>query len=255
MTPVECFNRWAGDHEWSDWAKPTLFAQGAMRNIVGTAHATDLLNAGGRIVDDHARTISAGTGERRACIVLDYPGDLAVAAGAALSRRGFAPVPLFNGVHSVQSPVIDNTSLIHALIALADHVTPGADPAPVFLLDSRRLEGSPSPGRYDNRWVVFPQDFPSGGRLIASGIRECHIITAANRIQDDLAHVLKRWQEAGIEMFDGVPGSRRPVIVAPPPWYRSVFYRMAAVTGLRPNAYGAFGALIPIAAATGYSYG
>ena len=88
MTPVECFNKWAGDHEWSDWAKPTLFAQGGMRNMLAPTDATALLAAGGKIVDDHARTISAGSGERRACIVVDYPGDLAVPPGR--SSRGAA---------------------------------------------------------------------------------------------------------------------------------------------------------------------
>ena len=28
-----------------------------------------------------------------------------------------------------------------------------------------------------------------------------------------------------------------------PPWYRQVFYRMVALSGLKPNSYGGFGAL------------
>ena len=26
MNGRECFEAWAGNHEWSDWTKPTLFA-------------------------------------------------------------------------------------------------------------------------------------------------------------------------------------------------------------------------------------
>ena len=37
---------------------------------------------------------------------------------------------------------------------------------PAFLLDSDRMKApAPDPGRFDNRWLVFPQDFPSAAFL------------------------------------------------------------------------------------------
>lgn len=256
MSSVALFNKWAGEHEWSDWAKPTLFAQ-AGKPLLGIHEpAQTLFDRAVKFIDESAaRSASPGTPSRRVALVVDIPGDLSVAVGAVLSRRGFAPVPLFNGVHSDQSPLVDNASVLNALTVMADRLVPGgSDPAPAFLLDSQRLVGAPAPGRYDNRWIVFPQDLPSGGRLMASGIRECSIIAANGTVQDDLCHVLKRWQDAGIDMFMVREDRREATTIATPPWYKHLFYRVAALTGMRPNSYGAFGALIPIVtASSGYS--
>ena len=249
MEPVELFNKWAGDHEWSDWAKPTLFAQ--VKSAFGDrsfAGVQELMADAVKLIDASAlRSVSPGSGESRTAIVVDGPGEIAVAIGAVMAQRGFVPVPLFNGVWSKDSPLVDNAAIFKALELMADRVRPAEGPqSPVFLLDSRRLEGAPAPGRYDNRWIVFPQDFPSGGRLLAGGIRECLILASPQRVQDDLSHVLKRWQDAGITMYEAWAERRQAVTIATPPWYRHVFYRVAALSGLRPNSYGAFGALIPV---------
>lgn len=255
MTPVELFNKWSGDHPWSDWAKPTLFAQAGTMSVGRSfAGKEELVQRAGQFLDaSAARTLSPSSGTRQAAVVVDCPGDMAVAIGALLSQRGFVPVPLFNGVMSSQSPLVDNAAIVSALDLLSDRIRPaGSLQSPAFLLDSQRLDGVPTPGRYDNRWIVFPQDFPSGGRLIAEGIRDCFIIAQPQRVQDDLSHVLKRWQDAGIDMYEVWGDRRTPVTIATPPWYRNVFYRVAALTGMRPNSYGAFGALIPIATAGSY---
>jgi len=39
--------------------------------------------------------------------------------------------------------------------------------------------------------------------------------------------------------------------VKSPLWFKQVFYRSLALMGLRPNAFGGFGALIPVASAGG----
>jgi hypothetical protein len=247
MDAIACFNKWAGEHEWSDWAKPTLFAQQGMASLIADpAHGEALLAKADAIIQaGGARTLSAGAGEARTCLVIDHPGEISVALGVALSRRGFAPVPLFNGVYGINAPLVSNQAILQALVDLADRIQPGADPAPAFLLDSGRLAGQPAPKRYDNRWVVFPQDFPSGGRLLASGIRECAILADPPMVRDDLCHVLRRWQDAGMTMIEAWGETKRETSIPIPPWYRQVFYRMVALAGLRPNAYGGFGALIP----------
>lgn len=258
MDPVALFNKWAGDHEWSDWAKPTLFAQ--VRDVTPRTtfpSAADLIARAEAFLDSTAaRTLSPGMPSRGAAVIVDCPGEMAVAVGAVLSQRGFCPVPLFNGVFAKDNPLSDNAGILNALSVLADRLRPaGTIQSPAFLLDSQRLDGVPAPGRYDNRWIVFPQDFPSGGRLLASGVRDCFILAApVQRVADDLSHVLKRWQDAGIEMFE-VWGDRKvPAKIQTPPWYRHVFYRVAALSGLKPNSWGAFGALIPIAtASSGFS--
>jgi hypothetical protein len=110
----------------------------------------------------------------------------------------------------------------------------------------------PAPKRYDNRWIVFPQDFPSGGRLVASGIRECGLLTDPARLHDDLCHVLRRWQDAGVGMFELSGEQKRETSIPIPPWYRQVFSRMVALSGLKPNSYGGFGALIPEPSQSGF---
>ncbi len=254
MDPVKLFNSWAGDHEWSDWAKPTLFAQAATPLTRTFDAPDDILAKAVKLIDESAaRSAMPGSGTRRAVMIVDCPGEVAVAAGAALSQRGFAPVPLFNGVYARDSPLIDNAPILNALDVFAGRVRPAPTTvSPAFLLDSQRLDGSPAPGRYDNRWIVFPQDFPSGGRLLASGIRDCFILAAPQRVQDDLSHVLKRWQDAGIEMHEVWGQRRQAITIATPPWYRNVFYRVAALSGLRPTSHGAFGAIIPLPGSGGY---
>jgi hypothetical protein len=254
MDAIECFSKWAGAHEWSDWAKPTLFAQQGLGGMTpDAAHGEALLAKAEDVLQSGAcRALSAGAGESRACVVIDHPGEMAVALGVALSLRGFAPVPLFNGVYGINSPLVSNQATIQALVDLVDHIRPNSDPAPAFLLDSGRLAGQPAPNRYDNRWVIFPQDLPSGGRLLASGIRDCAILADPPVLRDDLCHVLRRWQDAGMTMYEAWGESRRETSVPIPPWYRQVFYRMVALAGLRPNAYGGFGALIPEPGQGGY---
>ena len=250
-TGRECFEAWAGDHEWSDWTKPTLFASElfaayanvGQQSIPDTEHgALEMaLRNNIRHRDD------AGN---RACLVVDMPDARAIRFGAALSQHGFAPLMLFNGVASARNPIIPYHDVVAALIRYAGGLRVAADPSPAFLLDSRRLDGSPMPGRYDNRWITFPQDFPSGGRLRSSGITRCYLVLEPQRIADDLAHVLKRWQDAGIEICDATNG--QPLNVTTPPLYKTLYYRWLALVKLRPNSFGGFGAVIPLPGGVGY---
>ena len=86
---------------------------------------------------------------------------------------------------------------------------------PAFLLDSRRFPRgkAASPGQFDNRWMVFPQDFPSGKLLLSRGLRRA-VVVREGPLMDDLAHVLRRWQEAGVRIEEKVatePGGARTV--------------------------------------------
>ena len=76
-----------------------------------------------------------------------------------------------------------------------------------FLLDADRMQPAvpPSPGKFDNRWVVFPQDFPSATRLRARGVSDVLVIHAGKSVQEDLAHVLLRWQQGGLRLLQASP--------------------------------------------------
>ena len=253
MTKEEVFNAWAPEGvEWSAWAKPVLFAQ--WPDTV-TPSSTTVASEG----HDYLWLPSASS---RTAVVIDLPAVESVRAGIALARRGYRPVPLFNTSYG-PSPVIEIAPLILELargaIELQTRLLP-ADAPPAFLIDSNRMRPAapPSPGKFDNRWVVFPQDFPSGTWLRARAVAEVLLIHPGGRVQEDLAHVLRRWQDAGLRITAAAPSDSAPraIEVAPPSWFRRAWYRMITIAALRRNNAGGFGAVIPVRSSGGhYGYG
>ena len=151
--------------------------------------------------------------------------------------------------------VLPDVSILVRMLCtpLADHVrnTIVGDNPPAFLLDSRRLQGvnKPAPGMYDNRWVVFPQDFPSARFLKSRGITQAIVIQETFLPAEDLVHVLLRWKEGGITVHLQVAGeesSLRPAELRRPSSFRSALYRALALMGLRRNSAGGFGSVVPI---------
>ena len=131
------------------------------------------------------------------------------------------------------------------------------DAPPAFLLDSMRLSGTKpvDVGMFDNRWMVFPQDFPSASFLLSHGIQRVFLVQK-DRVepQDDLAHSLLRWQEGGIAVLsknltDGTPFSQ--ITVKRPSRYKAIWYRALAQVGLRRSSAGGFGSYIPETTAAG----
>jgi hypothetical protein len=126
-----------------------------------------------------------------------------------------------------------------------------ADARPAFLLDADRLGGTtqPKPGLFDNRWMTFPQDFPSANFLRAHAIQSVLLIhTRPDQPQEDLAHVLLRWQEAGVPLRVVRPTAGhtpQPLEVRRPRGFRRLWYRVLATFGLRRNSAGGFGAVVP----------
>jgi hypothetical protein len=200
MNPSELFDLWAPPSAvWSRWAKPILFAEaGAGLPVSPDTEPSPTLDL--RATPDLA-------------VVLDLPSAVAVKAGLALAEAGFRPVPLFNGARGPTSlniggtALVDNDPILTWLLlgtgTLASCQLPD-DAPPAFLLDSRRQPPAmnASPGRFDNRWIVFPQDFPSANFLRSQGITRVLLVQpdAQRPPQEDLAHVLCRWQEAGLQL-------------------------------------------------------
>jgi hypothetical protein len=131
--------------------------------------------------------------------------------------------------------------------------TLSAQAAPAFLLDSRRrgVGASCQPGDFDNRSISLPTDFPSANFMLANRIRDAIVIQDQDgHPQQDLAHTLRRWQEAGMRVFTSVSGtSPRLVVISKPPRFRHVWYGLLARLGLRQNPLGGFGGFLPIPSA------
>lgn len=248
MNPLALFELWVPPSTvWSRWAKPVLFAD------IGPTPPS-AINAEPLPSLDLPAAFDLA-------IVLDLPSAEAVKTGLAFAQCGYRPVPLFNGARGPQaldigsSEIIDNAPILAWLTAGAEVLARcklAGDAPPVFLLDSRRLAAglTISPGRFDNRWIVLPQDFPSASFLRSQKIARALVIQidTQQRPQEDLAHVLRRWQEAGLALSVATPqttANPEPLTVQRPRRFRSLWYTTLAVMGLRRNSAGGFGSIVP----------
>ena len=252
MTGEECFGIWApADASWSAWAKPVLFAQ--LPSLTGLT----MEPPAGADVD----ALWAPDAGGRTALIVDLPGVLSLGHGLALARRGYRPVPLYNTtLTSGASVAVDAVPIARELVRgtqLLRSLTLRPDAPPAFLLDARRMapDVPPKPGVFDNRWVVFPQDFPSGSRLRSAGIDTVLLVHGAGGLQDDLAHVLLRWRQLGLRLLaTDVTGSSltRELHVAPPSMFKRAWHRALTVAGLRRHNAGGFGAVVPIPSSGGH---
>lgn len=248
----EAFRIWAPDAaDWSQWAKPTLFAQQPAVSV-GDGEAA-WQDRGRAVVDTWPLEHRLPDFDPALAIVVDMPGLSSVKAAWHLALRGWRPVPLFNATLGPK-PEVPQEELLHGLqlmtAGLAELNLSEAAP-PAFLLDARR-KGSgkpPAPGAFDNRWLVFPQDFPSSTRLLSAGLSQVLVITLGPEpLADDLCHVLRRWQEGGLGILrDDLQETQRPqpVTVPRPSRFRNLFYVALAMFGLYRNSAGGFGSIVP----------
>jgi hypothetical protein len=273
VTKEEIYDCWAPSSlPWSKWVKPILFASmDPLQTLPPAARSPDLAAPN---LDWIAQVAD------KTAIVIDIPGAASVELGLNLAEQGYQPVPLYNSAPgpsgsftldpaglvnfgSATAPeipisLLDMQPIMQALREGAPRVKKlslSPDCAPAFLLDSRRRtgEGAPMEGRFDNRSVSFPTDFPSANFLLANGIKSAILVQAAGRLpQHDLAHTLLRWQEAGVSILSkDLNSDRAPeaIEVPRPTYFRWVWHRMLTLFGLRRNSLGGFGEWIPEAAA------
>lgn len=252
MTREELFEAWAPDGaEWSAWTKPVLFAQ--WPDTVTPPATTP------EWAEPSYLWLPQASG--RTVIVVDLPAVESVRTGIVFARRGYRPVPLFNTTHG-PSPVVEIAPLMLELGRGAGQlktISLAAGAPPVFLLDANRMQQGvpPSPGKFDNRWVVFPQDFPSATFLRSHGVAEVLLIHTGANPQEDLAHVLLRWQQSGLRIVAASPTDSAPrdITVSRPSWFRWAWYRALTAARLRRNNAGGFGAVIPVRTGGGGHYG
>lgn len=242
----DCWDVWAPEGVvWSDWAKPAPFSAPGLSLLPGPLAAEET----------YAPYVAKLVAYPDLCLVVDLPGPESVTVGVLAASQGYRPVPLVNTTGSPGSSAAINTGpLLGALCTGAGRLAGmqiAADARPAFLLDSERMGRGyvPSPRTYDNRWMTFPQDFPSGNFLLSRGIRRAMLIVGqGGNIADDLLHVLYGWQESGMSILYEVPGDAMaptPVSVPRPSAFKSAVRRLFAMLGFKRNAAGGFGGMIP----------
>lgn len=259
MTGRELFEVWAPQESiWSQWVSPALFAQIECQ----TTEEPDAL--------EPAPAWHEAAASPDAAVIVDLPGADSMRLGLTLAERGYRPVPVINaspgpfvpysGLIPQSSVVLDMSSLIKEICrgtSRLQRVSLATDAPPAFILDALRLKGTKPQADYmfDNRWMVFPQDFPSARLLAAKGIRRVILLQAEKAgPAEDLSHVLLRWQQAGIEILAKAvtdPDSPLPITVSRPSRFKSLWYRALAIMGLRRNNVGGFGSFIPVASSGG----
>lgn len=232
---ITTYKIWAPDDAlWTEWAKPVLFA--SMPSVYL-----------GKIGVPKLSWISQL--DYKTAIIIDLPGREGIQEGLALARLGYRPVPLYNGVRGPysSSALVSVEEIVTALFQYAAelaelNVRPDAPPA--FLLDYDRIDGfRKQPGRYDNRWCVFPQDMPSVAALMSKGIRSVIVRSCGRRT--DLEHILYRYESQGLMIYFNDGNTQKHVTVSKPSGFKSLFYRFGVISGLTRNAAGGFGGQIP----------
>lgn len=259
----EIYKCWAPEGAvWSPWVKPVLFTQMGVAPATGVPpvvepevgwaplpEAVELNAAESAGYRDPGLIAGAGT---RTALILDLPGAQAVATGLALARLGYRPVPLFNTCPGPKA-VLELDAVVSGLRAGAQ-LLPGLalrpDAPPAFLLDHGRLSGVPSSGSFDNRWMVFPQDFPSSRFLREQRVARVVLVRGRSiQGEQDLDHVLRRWQVEGLalQLIQTEPVTpARTLEIKSPPRFGALWYRVLAMMGMRRNAAGGFGSEVPV---------
>jgi len=240
---ISVFRIWAPDNAlWTQWAKPVLFAAAIYYN----PDIVDLAGYKGKIGPGWIEY--AGD----TAVIVDLPGADGVEAGLLLAHIGYRPVPLYNGVPGtgLNQPVIPVGDIRAALFKGAhelEQLSVKQNAAPAFLLDYNRMQGvSKQAGSFDNRWSIFPQDMPSAAFLVKSGIKNI-VVKTNERINEDLCHILCRYQEQGILIHHcNRQGITKVVNIGKPSGFRSLWRRFLVIAGLTRNTAGGFGGNIPL---------
>lgn len=241
----EAFSIWAPENgQWSNWVKPAVFA-----SMDGKANTVDSNPIIVPEVSWHSPEI------QRSALILDLPSDQSIWESIALLKFHYQPVPLFNCCREA-GMVIEVGPIVQALWKAAKVLKDSSvskDGLPVFLLDSNRLSHKEllTPGKFDNRWCVLPQDMPSAAMLKSKGVNSVCLRT--NKLENDVAHILNRYQVDGLKVLvqDASSQSLQNFSMPKSGFFRSIWYRIEVLAGLKRNAAGGFGAIIPMPSSSG----
>ena len=289
MNSESIYRDWAGSSIWSPWVKPVLFAHlsSFIINKASTDTPNETLQADTGSVQRATATTAvlvdlpgaASITSGLALVELGYrPIPLYNSVPVLLPDSSTPSLPLVTNPSApakqesldllislslrdegtVRGPrtAVDMYPIVRLLVQGAQSdslktLPPHAPPA--YLLDSRRrgIGAMCRPGDFDNRSISLPTDFPSANFMLANRIRDAIVIQEQEGLpQQDLAHTLRRWQEAGIRILTLMPGaSPQPVVIPRPPRFRHMWYGLLARMGLRQNPLGGFGGFLPVPSA------
>jgi hypothetical protein len=243
----EVYEAWAPPNgAWSVWVRPVLFAQmeepSQGRDEAETNQSWLALDLSWvPRADEHT------------LLVVNLPGAESVRMGLGSVGRGYRPVPLFNACTG-PNEVIPQTAIREALrlgAAYLRSVVLPADAPPAFLLDSSRFVPTRAirPGVFDNRWQVYPEDFPAAKLLRAQGFTRVVLVQRGQQAPAaDLNRVLWPWRESGLllavkNLDDAAPPQQ--LVLSRPARFRRFWERLTNFLGLRRSPAQGFGYMVP----------
>lgn len=194
----EIYKIWAPTgKKWVDWVRPVPFVE--------MEHFTKGYGSYGTLDKGAHRAEYADEAWKDAAFIVDLPGGESVREGIALAKKGYRPIPIFNGTVEQKDAraTTNNESASLALMQYAKELasielSDGARPA--FLADRNRLQRyRVDLGIFDNSWDVYHQDLPTAEYFMANNIHK--IVVVGQSVARDLAKILRPFQKKGIEIF------------------------------------------------------
>jgi hypothetical protein len=250
MDAKDIFNIWAPPESvWSRWAKPVIFTR--LNEPYIQPVELKLPNVG---------AMNLPRPQEHTAMIVNLPGVHSVFMALALATMGYRPVPLYNSTDGPNA-VVPVTEIVDAMLTgtpMMQGIRLEPEAPPAFMLDVNRLRGlvAPQPGKFDNRWVIFPQDMPSATFMRSQQIERVIVLQATNTFaDDDLAHVFLRWRSAGIQIQVKDPYANGPIeemsVHRPSQFKMRYLAFMFLFLGLRRSNVGGFGSMIPYSSGGG----
>lgn len=195
MTEKEIYKIWAPSGKaWIDWVRPVPFV--GMRGYTKQYTCTSFCIPQPNVADEVYQA---------AAVFVDLPGEESVSMGIALAKKGFRPIPIYNGTieQAGARATVDNQTVGEALTVGAVELSGlelADDALPAFLLDRNRLNRFKMEiALFDNSWDIYPQDIPSAEYFIDHGIRQ--IVIIGESVSKDLKKILYEYQKKKITIY------------------------------------------------------
>lgn len=195
MTAKEIFRIWAPTgKKWVDWVRPVPFV--AMHEYSKMYNFSNQTLPTVDFIEESCAD---------AAIIVDLPGAESVRMGLALAKKGFRPIPIYNGTIEQQGAraTVDNQSAGIALVWGASELSQikiSDEALPAFLLDRNRMQRfKMEASLFDNSWDIYHQDIPSADYFVANGIHQ--IIIVGESLAKDLKKILYKFQKKNIQIL------------------------------------------------------
>ena len=194
MTNKEIFKIWSPTGKmWVDWVRPVPFV--AINRFTKPIQPTNMT----------VPYISSLDVDKNTAIIIDFPDTQSVEAGIQLAKKGYRPIPIYNGTieQSGARATTDNKSILGALVwgaIILQNIEIANDAPPAFLTDTNRLQRHKIDcSVFDNSWDVYHQDLPTEEYLLNHNITK--IIVISNKLSKDLRKIFNGYPHKKLSIW------------------------------------------------------